>query len=133
MTKVLTRTFTLFEAKKKKAVLATGRSFTIDQLFLYCEKRTTFSLYIELALGYRNNNTSPYPAATPYYIYKDEPLYTGIQYNRLLGYYDAKNRAWVEQSEHKPLVFNFDVNAKLIAEISDLDGGQVDILCNVIK
>ena len=94
--------FNLTPGKSVKAVITTGQHFTIDQLFIYCDKTTRFSLYID----------------------------------RDLGYYDAKNRAWVEQSEHKPLSFNFDTNCKLIAEIEDgtiFPGGVVNVICNVIK
>ena len=88
-------------------------------------------MYIDRYAGYSDTNGQVW---TKFYIYKDEELHQGIQYNRLLAYYDAKNRAWVEQSEHKPLVFNFTTPCKLVVEIDDTDAtGEIDIICNLVK
>jgi len=69
-------------------------------------------------------------AHSTYYIYKNEPLFAGQQYNRFLASYNAANRTWIEQDQSSIINFEFDSECDLILQIAGT-GGEVDVVYNI--
>jgi len=123
-----TQTYNLSTASNSTAVLYIGKHCKIEDLFLYCDSNATITMYIKEYLTSKDVNGNK--RTNIYYIYKNQKLYAGMQYNKFLPEYDAANREWVPASHPPKLEFKLPYKFRLYVTCAGT-GGTIDVLCNV--
>ncbi len=110
-----------------KVRLFRGKELELVSLYIYCSANSTFDLYFK-------ESKSNVNSAKTYYIYKDEKLYAGKQYNKMLPEYDAALRDWIQETKFDPIKFNFPSTVELFFELKTT-GGAADIIAtfNIIQ
>lgn len=120
---LISKVYNLSVADLAKVRLFSGKGLEIDSLYIYCSANSTFDLYFT---QYQDETTYTY------YLYKDEKLYAGNQYNKLLPSYDAAAREWIPETNFNPLKFAFDKNTQLFFELKTT-GGVADVIATINK
>ena len=110
-----------------KVRLFRGKELEIVSLYIQCLVNSTFDLYFK-------ESKSNVNSAKTYYIYKDEKLYAGKQYNKILPEYDAAAREWIQETKFDPIKFSFHMETELFFELKTT-GGAADIIAtfNIIQ
>ncbi len=120
---LVSKVYNLSVADFAKARLFAGTELEIISLYIHCLANCTFDLYFT-QLKDETTHT--------YYIYKDEKLYAGKQYNKILPEYDAATKEWVSETKFNPIKFSFDWNTNLFLELK-VSGGQADVIASIDK
>ena len=108
-----------------KVRLFRGKELELVSLYIYCSANSTFDLYFK-------ESKSNVNSAKTYYIYKDEKLYAGKQYNKILPEYDAAAREWIQETKFDPIKFSFHMETELFFELKTT-GGEADVIATINK
>tara|TARA_Y100001963_G_C6673634_1_gene396328 strand:- start:24 stop:437 length:414 start_codon:yes stop_codon:yes gene_type:complete len=123
-----TQAYNLSTASNPTEVLYIGKHCRIDNLFLFCNKNATITMYVKEYLTTKDANRNR--RTNTYYIYKDQKVYAGIQYNKFLTEYDFANRKWIPATHYPEIEFKFPNEFRLYITC-ETTNGEVDILCNI--
>ena len=123
--------YNLSTASNSSVVIVAGKQFDIEQFLLYCDGDGTFSMYLEEDTG-RSISADASTIKNTFYIYKQQKIYKGMQYNKLFSEYDAASRNTTIASERSKLYFNFNRFTKLYITLSGT-GCVADAVINIKK